>query len=115
MARTKKNAALVPETPEAQSPTSEPESPATPLDPTGATDPAKELELVPARERLLPYKAKVCVALAVVHKAVKPGTADMLKPVGTLKEGAVVTVINRLEGYVQLANGLWIDEAFLAG
>ncbi len=109
--------------PEPESPQEPPEAPeATPPDPEDQPpeDPAPEDKLpeepepVPPGERSLPYRATVCVSLAVVRKAVGLGTADALKPVGTLKQGAAVTVINRFEGYAQLANGLWIDEAFLA-
>lgn len=67
----------------------------------------------PAGERHTPYKATVAVALAVLHKAVGLGTADMLKPVGTLRQGAEVTVTGRKGTYAQLRNGLYILEAFL--
>ena len=37
----------------------------------------------------------------------------MLKPVGTLRQGAEVTVTGRKGTYAQLRNGLYILEAFL--
>lgn len=116
---------VIPGPPEADpEPEPEPEAPA--QEPPADTAPAQEAEQppeagpeetpapVPPQERPLPYKATVGVALAVVRKAVGLGTADQLKPVGTLKQGAAVTVIDRFNGYAQLANGLWIDEAFLS-
>ena len=119
-----------PAVPEVQEPAPEPEAPqeppqvpedgpdTPPADQEPLADPAPEKDPepdpVPAGEMPLPYKATVNVALAVVRKAVGLGTADQLKPVGTLKQGAAVTVIHRKDGYAQLVNGLWIDEAFLA-
>ena len=67
----------------------------------------------PAGERPLPYKGTVAVSLAVLHKAVGVGTADMLKAVGTLRQGTEVTVTGRKGTYAQLKNGLYILEAFL--
>lgn len=67
----------------------------------------------PAWERPLPYKGTVAVSLAVLHKAVGVGTADMLKAVGTLRQGTEVTVTGRNGTYAQLKNGLYILEAFL--
>lgn len=61
-----------------------------------------------------PYTATVNVALAVVRKAVGPGTAEQLKPVGTIKQGTKVTIVGHSGGYARLANGLWIGESFLA-
>ena len=71
------------------------------------TDPA------PAGERPLPYKGTVAVSLAVLHKAVGVGTADMLKVVGTLRQGTEVTVTGRNGPFAQLKNGLWMKESFL--
>lgn len=99
--------AAPPEPPEAPAATPDPEK--EPEAPEAVQDPEPE----PPGERPLPYRATVSVALAVVRKAVGLGTADQLKPVGTLKQGAAVTVVDRFEGYAQLANGLWIDEGFL--
>lgn len=92
-----------PEPEQQQDPDPAPEDPATPVD----TDPA------PAGERPLPYKGTVAVSLAVLHKAVGVGTADMLKAVGTLRQGAEVTVTGRNGPFAQLKNGLWMKESFL--
>ena len=95
---------VVPGPPEAEDPEPEQQDPApAPED----TDPA------PAGERPLPYKGTVAVSLAVLHKAVGVGTADMLKVVGTLRQGTEVTVTGRKGTYAQLKNGLYILEAFL--
>lgn len=67
----------------------------------------------PAWERPLPYKGTVAVSLAVLHKAVGVGTADMLKAVGTLRQGTEVTVTGRNGPFAQLKNGLWMKESFL--
>lgn len=71
------------------------------------------LDQVSAGNRPLPYRATVAVSLAVLHKAVGVGTADMFKAVGTLRQGAAVTVTGRKGTYAQLRNGLYILEAFL--
>lgn len=92
-----------PEPEQQQDPNPAPEDPATPED----TDPA------PAGERPLPYKGTVAVSLAVLHKAVGVGTADMLKVVGTLRQGTEVTVTGRNGPFAQLKNGLWMKESFL--
>lgn len=88
---------VVPGPPEAEDPAPAPED----------TDPA------PAGERPLPYKGTVAVSLAVLHKAVGVGTADMLKVVGTLRQGTEVTVTGRNGPFAQLKNGLWMKESFL--
>ena len=75
--------------------------------------PTEDPEPDPAGERHTPYKATVAVSLAVLHKAVGVGTADMLKAVGTLRQGTEVTVTGRKGTYAQLKNGLYILEAFL--
>lgn len=49
----------------------------------------------PNLEMPLPYRAKIAVSLAVVHKAIGTGTKEMLKPVGSLRQGAEVTVTDR--------------------
>lgn len=92
-----------PEPEQQQGPYPAPEAPTTPED----TDPAH------AREMPLPYKGTVAVSLAVLHKAVGVGTADMLKAVGTLRQGTPVTVTGRNGPFVQLKNGLWMKESFL--
>ena len=95
---------VVPGPPEAEDPEPEQQDPApAPED----TDPA------PAGERPLPYKGTVAVSLAVLHKAVGVGTADMLKAVGTLRQGTPVTITGRNGPFVQLKNGLWMKESFL--
>lgn len=99
----------------APEPTAEPEpeqqqDPAPAPEPEATTDPPQEPD--PA-ERPLPYTAKVAVSLAVLHKAVGVGTADMLKAVGTLRHGAAVTVTGRNGPFAQLKNGLWVKESFL--
>ena len=107
-----------PTDPEEPAPTPEPTADLEPeqqQDPAQATtapeDPDPEPD--PAGERHTPYKATVAVALAVLHKAVGVGTADMLKAVGTLRQGTEVTVTGRNGTYAQLKNGLYILEAFL--
>lgn len=99
-----------PTDPEEPAPTPEPEQQQDPA--TATTDP-EDPEPDPAGDRHTPYKATVAVSLAVLHKAVGLGTADMLKPVGTLRQGAEVTVTGRKGTYAQLRNGLYILEAFL--
>lgn len=100
-----------PETIPAQ-PEPEPEQQQDPAQATTAPeDPDPEPD--PAGGRHTPYKATVAVALAVLHKAVGVGTADMLKAVGTLRQGTEVTVTGRNGTYAQLKNGLYILEAFL--
>lgn len=105
---------VIPGPPEDPASENEPEATTAPEDPAPAPeqqDPDPEPD--PAGERHTPYKATVTVALAVLHKAVGLGTADMLKPVGTLRQGAEVTVTGRKGTYAQLKNGLYILEAFL--
>lgn len=99
-----------PTDPEEPAPTPEPEQQQDPA--TATTDP-EDPEPDPAGERHTPYKATVAVSLAVLHKAVGVGTADMLKAVGTLRQGTEVTVTGRKGTYAQLKNGLYILEAFL--
>lgn len=105
---------VIPGPPEAGS---DPEAPAPAPEDTSEITPEPEAdpdpELDPAGERHTPYKATVAVSLAVLHKEVGLGTADMLKPVGTLRQGAAVTVTGRKGTYAQLKNGLYILEAFL--
>lgn len=110
-----------PTDPEEPAPTPEPTADPDPepeqqQDPAPATtDPEdpEDPEPDPAGERHTPYKATVAVSLAVLHKAVGVGTADMLKAVGTLRQGTEVTVTGRKGTYAQLKNGLYILEAFL--
>ena len=99
-----------PTDPEEPAPTPEPEQQQDPA--TATTDP-EDPEPDPAGDRHTPYKATVAVSLAVLHKAVGVGTADMLKAVGTLRQGTEVTVTGRKGTYAQLKNGLYILEAFL--
>ena len=101
-----------PEDPEPEQPEAVPdqEAPA-PAPEQKQEDPDPEPD--PAGGRRTPYKATVAVSLAVLHKAVGLGTEDMLKPVGTLRQGAEVTVMGRKGTYAQLRNGLYILEAFL--
>ena len=105
-----------PTDPEEPAPTPEPTAgpePEQQPDPAPATTDPEDPEPDPAGERHTPYKATVAVALAVLHKAVGVGTADMLKAVGTLRQGTEVTVTGRNGTYAQLKNGLYILEAFL--
>lgn len=74
---------------------------------------APEPDPVPPGERPTPYRASVAVPLAVVHKEVGMGTADMLKAVGSLRHGTPVTVMSRKGSYALLKNGLYILEALL--
>ena len=115
---------VIPGPPEAEDP--EP-VPAPTSEPTADPEPEQQQDPAPAPEaeadpdpepdpaggRHTPYKAKVAVSLAVLHKAVGVGTADMLKAVGTLRQGTEVTVTGRKGTYAQLKNGLYILEAFL--
>lgn len=89
----------------APEPTADPEP-----DPVPAPE---DQDPAPAGERPLPYKGTVAVSLAVLHKAVGVGTADMLKAVGTLRQGTEVTVTGRNGPFVQIKNGLWMKESFL--
>ena len=100
----------------------DPEEPASTPEPTADPEPEQQQDPAPptedpepdpAGERHTPYKAMVAVSLAVLHKAVGVGTADMLKAVGTLRQGTEVTVTGRKGTYAQLKNGLYILEAFL--
>jgi len=112
-----------PGAPEVQDPAPEQESSQGPQEAPAAPDPEEqppedptpdpEPEPVPVGERPLPYRATVAVSVGVLHKAVGIGTADMLKPVGSLRQGAEVTVTGRSGPYAQIKNGLWIKEAFL--
>ena len=95
---------VVPGPPEAADPEPEQQDPAQAPEDTAQP---------PAGARPLPYKGTVAVSLAVLHKAVGVGTADMLKVVGTLRQGTEVTVTGRKGTYAQLKNGLYILEAFL--
>ena len=101
-----------PEDPEPEQPEAVPdqEAPA-PAPEQKQEDPDPEPD--PAGGRRTPYKATVAVALAVLHKAVGVGTADMLKAVGTLRQGTEVTVTGRNGPFAQLKNGLWMKESFL--
>ena len=55
-----------------------------------------------------PFEATVAVALAVLRKSVEPGTAEMLKPVATLKRGTKITIVDIHGSNARLENGLWI-------
>ena len=90
-----------------------PEQPEPETAPGPAPEPTADPEPDPAGERPLPYKGTVAVSLAVLHKAVGVGTADMLKAVGTLRQGTEVTVTGRNGPFVQIKNGLWMKESFL--
>ena len=106
---------VIPGPPEDPAPENDPEATAAPEDPAPAPEQQQDPEPDPdpAGDRHTPYKATVAVSLAVLHKAVGLGTADMLKPVGTLRQGAEVTVTGRKGTYAPLRNGLYILEAFL--
>ena len=95
---------VVPGPPEAEDPEPEQQDPAQAPEDTAQP---------PAGARPLPYKGTVAVSLAVLHKAVGVGTADMLKVVGTLRQGTEVTVTDRNGPFAQLKNGLWMKESFL--
>lgn len=72
-----------------------------------ATEEQPEQE-VPIEETPCPFEATVSVALAVLRKSIPPGTADMLKPVATLRQGTKVTITAVSGSNARLANGLWI-------
>ncbi len=74
---------------------------------TPTTDESKHAEPL-TDETPCPFEATVTVALAVLRKNIGPGTAEMLKPVATLKQGAKVIVTAIYNGNARLANGLWI-------
>ena len=94
-------------------PTADPEPDPVPAPEQDHGQPPEDPDPATAGERPLPYKGTVAVSLAVLHKAVGVGTADMLKAVGTLRQGTEVTVTGRKGTYAQLKNGLYILEAFL--
>ena len=102
-----------PTDPEEPAPTPEPTADPEPEQQQDPAPASEDPEPDPAGERHTPYKATVAVSLAVLHKAVGVGTADMLKAVGTLRQGTEVTVTGRKGTYAQLKNGLYILEAFL--
>lgn len=104
--------APAPEAPAGTTPEIIPE-PTTEATPAQEEDPAPEPDQVPPGERPTPYRAAVAVPIAVVHKEVGLGTADMLKAVGSLRHGTPVTVTGRKGTYAQLKNGLYILEALL--
>ena len=97
----------------APEPTADPEPDPVPAPEQDHGQPPEDPDPATAGERPLPYKGTVAVSLAVLHKAVGVGTADMLKAVGTLRQGTEVTVTGRKGTYAQLKNGLYILEAFL--
>ncbi len=74
---------------------------------TPTADKSKRAEPL-TNETPCPFEATVTVALAVLRKNIGPGTAEMLKPVATLKQGAKVIVTAIHNGNARLANGLWI-------
>lgn len=106
MANKKKSATPTP----APAETEKPEEQETPIEETAAEPPAEEQpeQEIPIEETPCPFEATVSVALAVLRKSIPPGTADMLKPVATLKQGAKVTVTAVSGSNARLANGLWI-------
>lgn len=55
-----------------------------------------------------PFEATIAVSLAVLRKSIEPATADMLRPVATLKQGTKITITDIHGGNARLANGLWI-------
>ncbi len=61
-----------------------------------------------------PCRATVTASLAILRRTIGPGTAEMLKPVATLKQGTEITLISYRDGHVQLANGLWTKADYLA-
>ena len=77
----------------------EQDSPTT--DETESSEPVTE-------EMHCPFEATVAVALAVLRKSVEPGTAEMLKPVATLKRGTKIAIVDIHGSNARLANGLWI-------
>ncbi len=76
--------------------------------------PEPEPEPAPAEEApSFPFKATVCVALAVLRREIPPATADMLKPVATLPQGTTVTITALRDGFARLRNGLWISASHI--
>lgn len=91
--------------------TAEPEEiPAVEEAPVTEETPAEESESkeAPVEETTYPYKAKVTVPLAILRRSIGPGTADMLKPVATLKQGTEITIAEVCGENARLSNGLWI-------
>lgn len=86
--------------------TAEPEQEA-PADETAA-EPEQITPETESNETSCPYEATVSVALAVLRKSIGPGTAEMLKPVATLKQGTKITITDVQGENARLANGLWI-------
>lgn len=60
-----------------------------------------------------PFKATVCVELAILRRDIPPATAEMLNPVATLPQGTTVTITAIQDGYARLRNGLWISAAHI--
>ena len=71
------------------------------------TDEAESTEPV-TEETLCPFEATVVVPIAILRRNVEPGTAEMLKPVATLKRGTKITIVDIHGSNARLANGLWI-------
>ena len=94
----------------------EPEQETTPADDETAaeteqesptTEEAESTEPV-TEEMQCPFEATVAVPLAILRKSIGPGTAEMLKPVATLKQGTKITITDIHGNNARLANGLWI-------
>ena len=60
------------------------------------------------KEMQCPFEATVAVPIAILRKSIGPGTAEMLKPVATLKQGTKITITDIHGNNARLANGLWI-------
>lgn len=94
----------------------EPEQEAAPADDESAAETEQEAPTAEESESIepvteetqCPFEATVAVPLAILRKSIGPGTAEMLKPVATLKQGTKITITDIHGNNARLANGLWI-------
>ncbi len=94
----------------------------TPADDESVTEPEQEAPMTeetestgPVTEEMqCPFEATVAVPLAILRKSIEPGTAEMLKPVATLKQGTKITITDIHGSNARLANGLWIALKYIA-
>lgn len=101
---------------EEQETATEPEQETTPVDDetvaeteqeSPTTEESESTEPV-TEEMQCPFEVTVAVPLAILRKSIGPGTAEMLKPVATLKQGTKITITDIHGNNARLANGLWI-------
>lgn len=98
----------------AQEPTQVPKATTPEPEPAQVPEAPPEPEPTPAEKAPgFPFKATVCVALAILRRDIPPATAEMLKPVATLPQGTAVTITAIQDGYARLRNGLWISASHI--